>query len=306
MILIISHKDDFTTDYIVNKLNERKVKYLRFNTDDIEQKHRLTFEISDSNIKASIDGYESFNSAWFRRTKSPLIGLESIIEQEVFRNDYSAFLKSFWKIIGVKKWLSNPEKISIAENKLAQLKMATEIGLNVPNTQISNKIESVNEFINHNKKNVIVKPFFSGRLSDGHEQKLIFTNELNLDDINEDYFLFPIFFQNNLEKDFELRITVVGDKVFPAKVNSQSTMSTKIDWRRDRLKFEKAYLPPEIESHCVKLIKLFDLKFGAIDMVKTQSGEYIFLEMNPNGQWVWIEAGTGLKISDEIIKFLMN
>ncbi len=111
---------------------------------------------------------------------------------------------------------------------------------------------------------------------------------------------------NNLEKDFELRITVVGDKVFPAKVNSQSTMSTKIDWRRDRLKFEKAYLPPEIESHCVKLIKLFDLKFGAIDMVKTQSGEYIFLEMNPNGQWVWIEADTGLKISDEIIKFLMN
>ena len=55
---------------------------------------------------------------------------------------------------------------------------------------------------------------------------------------------------------------------------------------------------------CIRLLKELNLQFGAIDMIKTPDGSYIFLEINPNGQWAWIETQTGLQISDAIINFL--
>jgi len=116
--------------------------------------------------------------------------------------------------------------------------------------------------------------------------------------------LTPSIFQEYIEKDYELRITVVGERVFSAKVESQHNEKTKIDWRKEKLKFTEYKLPDAISKKCVLLLKTLDLNFGAIDLIKTKSGEYIFLEINPNGQWAWIEFDTKLEISEAIISFL--
>ena len=65
-------------------------------------------------------------------------------------------------------------------------------------------------------------------------------------------------------------------------------------------------MPDEIKKACVDLTKYYGLEFGAIDLVLTPEGNYVFLEINPNGQWAWIEVLTRLPISDAIANLLAN
>ena len=103
-----------------------------------------------------------------------------------------------------------------------------------------------------------------------------------------------------------MRVTVVGNKFFSAKILSQEYQDTKIDWRRSettKLHYEKTRLPKEIKSKCLKLIKYSNLNFGAIDFA-LEDKEFIFLEINPNGQWAWIEKRLQYDISGAIVDLL--
>jgi glutathione synthase/RimK-type ligase-like ATP-grasp enzyme len=65
-------------------------------------------------------------------------------------------------------------------------------------------------------------------------------------------------------------------------------------------------LPPEIQDKCVRLVEQLELSYGAIDMVLTPEGRYVFLEINPNGQYLWIEEQTGMPISAALCDLLMD
>ena len=72
------------------------------------------------------------------------------------------------------------------------------------------------------------------------------------------------------------------------------------------MKHEPFNLPNIITKHILTLMKTWKLKFAAIDMIVTPSGEYVFLEVNPNGQWGWIETLTGMPITDSLVELLLN
>lgn len=119
----------------------------------------------------------------------------------------------------------------------------------------------------------------------------------------------PVIFQAYVPKLFELRITVVGKQVFAAEIHSQQANHTRHDWRRyDNYKTPHLphQLPCSMEQRCVHLVEQLGLSYGAIDMVVTPDGRYVFLEINPNGQYLWIEETTGLPISDAICDLLMS
>jgi hypothetical protein len=110
-------------------------------------------------------------------------------------------------------------------------------------------------------------------------------------------------------KRFELRISVVGEQVFAAEIQSQDSNHTRHDWRRYdsfRTVYRQHTLPDDLHQRCVRLIKLMGLRFGAIDMVFTPDGRYVFLELNPNGQYLWLEEAANLPISDAIVDELPN
>jgi glutathione synthase/RimK-type ligase-like ATP-grasp enzyme len=129
-------------------------------------------------------------------------------------------------------------------------------------------------------------------------------DRIHIEKLN-DFDITPCIFQELVEKDIELRITVIGEKVFVAGINSQTNEISKIDWRRGELKFYETIIPQNIETMCIALVKKLNLRFGAIDMIKDKNGNFVFLEINPNGQWVWIENETGLKISEALIDELL-
>lgn len=300
-VLIITHKEDYTSDFLINKLNDRNLKYKRFNCEDLNIKH---YSINTS-FRLNFDGEENYSSVWFRRTKLPIMENLKPEIQLYLAEEYYTFLKNIFSVLDC-KWLSNPFEVYKAENKLLQLKEALELGFNIPDTIITNSRELLLKFYKKNNKRVIIKPLSQSKIVENNSTSFLFSNILKEEHILNlaEYDLTPCIYQELIEKNIELRITVVGDKVFAAATNSQEKINTKIDWRREDSIFYEFKISNEIEQLCIKLVKNLNLKFGAIDMIIDKKGNYIFLEINPNGQWAWIETQTNLPISEAIINEL--
>lgn len=305
MILIITHKTDFTADFVVNELNQRRIAYRRLNCEDL-----LSSDFSikfDEGFKYSILGEADYQSVWFRRTKLPEVKGLTGEETAYVLGEIDEFFKNLFSILSA-KWLSPPAAVYEAENKLLQLKTAQRLGFIIPETLVTNSKRELKDFYQAKDRDIIVKPISQTRVSYNENSAFIFTNRVpqSLMDEIERFDLTPCIFQRNILKDYEIRATVVGEKVFAAAVYSQVDDNTKTDWRRKRLEFVETQIPAEIQNLCVRLLKELNLGFGAIDLIKTPGGEYVFLEINPNGQWAWIENQTGQKISDAIIEYLSD
>ena len=304
MILIVTYKEDYTADFLINKLNEQGKKFLRLNTEDIE---KYTYESkNETDFFFQINNIETFDGVWFRRLKLPELNAEPSIAAYL-ASEYEFLFSNILRNIDSKRWMSQPDALHRAENKTVQLKLAQSIGFNIPNTLVTNNKILVKEFAEkHKQSGIVIKPLFSGRIESASDLQLIYTSELDQNhlDLIENFDLTPCIFQEKIPKEYELRVTVVGKDVFAARVNSQENEKTKVDWRRERLAFTPYSLSSDLADKCVNLIHALNTSFGAIDLIKSTDDKYYFLENNPNGQWAWIEMDTGILISQAIINFL--
>ena len=117
----------------------------------------------------------------------------------------------------------------------------------------------------------------------------------------------PVIVQKYVDKKYELRITVVASQIFACAIDTQANPLSIIDSRGalfKNIKHWQVNLPKVIVNKINKFMKLSHMNFACIDMIVTPDDEYIFLEANPNGQWLWIERETGMKISDAIADML--
>ena len=94
----------------------------------------------------------------------------------------------------------------------------------------------------------------------------------------------------------ELRCVVIGDKIFSAKIHSQANEQTRKDWRAGETHLERFSLPQQVEVSIHRLMESFGINFASLDMIVTPEGESVFLELNPNGQWLWIEEELGFPL----------
>ncbi|MCF0061797.1 hypothetical protein MUK70_21390 [Dyadobacter chenwenxiniae] len=306
MILVVTHKSDFTADFLIQKLNERDIPYYRLNCEDIGTRTDVSLS-SKSGFAPVIDGQDKFSGVWFRRTKLPdLEGIDPYVEA-YYLSEFQWFQRNLWNTIDA-RWISEPDYVYRAENKFLQLKTAQQIGFAIPPTLISTDIQEISKFYEDCEGQLIIKPIYNNRFEHKNGSQLIYTTKisnLELEKLLESIPL-PSIYQRYVEKKCEIRVTVINDAVFAASVNSQQSEMTKVDWRRERLPFTSYSLPQMLQDKCVEIVRALNLSFGAIDLIETPEGDYVFLEINPNGQWAWIEMDTGLPISDTIIDFLQN
>ncbi|MEK9177777.1 MAG: MvdD family ATP-grasp ribosomal peptide maturase, partial [Patescibacteria group bacterium] len=140
----------------------------------------------------------------------------------------------------------------------------------------------------------------------------IYTNIVNIADLVESkasLSVCPVMLQEYIEKKIELRITIVGKQVFACAIHSQDEVRTMIDWRRygeKWVKHEVFVLPEHVKGKLLESMKSWGIVFGAIDMIVTPENNYVFLEVNPSGQYGWIEGLTGMPISRAIAEVLSN
>ena len=233
--------------------------------------------------------------------------------QEFIRVEYRTFLWSLYTTLDA-FWINPPVTLRLIEhNKLYQIKTAAEAGLNVPDTIIANSPSELAQFARSKDGRVAIKTIHPSVIDSGVARgKFIYTNVVSVEEIEkhrDEIKVAPVFAQEYIEKELELRVTIVGNNVFPCAIYSQSSKRTLHDWRRydfQNVKHEKYDLPEKIKKALLSLMRKWRLIYGAVDMILTPDGTYVFLEVNPSGQWEWIEVLTGMPISRSIAELLAD
>jgi len=320
MILIVTNKTDYTADFLILELQRRRIEYVRFNTEDFPLLIEVSLQIEASgevNGWFSIYGqrieFTDIQSIWYRRPLSPTFpeAMFDASAQDFIITESRYTLDSIWRILpGF--WVSHPDKLRSAETKAHQLIVAAKLGLLVPDTLITTSAIQLKTFYDNHRRDIIYKPQRHAQVDrDGHID-LIYTSLVTQDHAKSfsDVKYVPSLFQTHIPKSSELRITVVGNRVFTVQIHSQENSLAQSDWRRassTELRHTPYDLPEEIAQRCVALVQSYDLVFGAIDMILTPSGDYIFLEVNPNGQWAWIEQMCPeIRICDALVELLIS
>jgi glutathione synthase/RimK-type ligase-like ATP-grasp enzyme len=323
VILLITSTEDLTTDYLIRRLEERGLPFFRFNTENILSGFDVSITLTSSHKEFSITdlvrGFElrssDISGAYFRRPGLPnLAGGDDAIERGFNAREIEETLRSIWRMVPEGAWLNHPENIWLANNKIKQLILAADMGFKIPDTLVSSRAKEALAFTRDHHNDAIAKPVKHGFFNSDTSTNLIFTEIVECEDIlklENCSQIVPAIFQPRLEKKFDLRITVVGNKLFPVAILSQEHAETTVDWRTwdisegIDLAHERFDLPRDISDRCLVLNRKLGLKFSCIDMVLTKSGEFVFLEINPNGQWAWIESLVGFPIRDAIIERLL-
>lgn len=314
MILIVSNKSDLATDFLILRLHEKGIPFRRINTEEFLSVWNVNIFLDNEHEDCVIcfdDGsvlqVSTITGAYIRQPKLPSLNISGE-EIEFAKREIGETLKSLWRFIQDPIWLNAPHKILRASNKPEQLHIAHDLGFRIPNTCITADKESINSFYEKNQKDIIVKAVKHGFVLDAGNSKVATTRIIDHESIQkiDNYERIPMIIQKRIEKKFDVRVTVVGNRIFATAIHSQQHLQTAVDWRladqyEIKLKHEAINLPEDVEKLCHAIVSKFQLSYAAIDLILSKDEEYYFLEMNPNGQWAWIEQLTGWPIRDAII-----
>lgn len=298
-ILIITSSFDFTVDYLINKF-KNKANFYRFNTDFFEE-----YSIDISNNKGwSISSKvwtireEDIYSIYYRKPTLPKLEKFDFKYHSLMYKDMISIIDGILEVFNG-RCLTKPSILRKSENKIFQLRIAEELNFNIPKSLITNSDNLARRFCKDEIR--IVKPLSMGRLEYQNKIGIIQTNVVDKSIPIEGLGYSAAYFQNYVNKDYEVRATIINKKSHVVRIDSED----KVDWRKSdsKNKYSKIDLPKDIEIKCLNMLNKLDLNFGAFDFI-VNDGKFIFLEVNPNGQWYWLEEELDLKISNDIFNFL--
>lgn len=207
-------------------------------------------------------------------------------------------------------WLNHPDTVRAASFKPAQLRVAAECGFRVPRTYIGQDPETIRRFVTDLGGSAIVKLVSPGppRLTSDDPYN-VFAQLVTRADLDSDETLAasPAIWQEPIDKAHELRVTLVGDQLLACAIDSQAAEDSQTDWRRAdpaQIRHRPVDLDQDTERICLAFADRYRLSFAAFDLIVTATGEVVFVECNPNGQWLWVQDHAGLPIASAIARWL--
>jgi ATP-GRASP peptide maturase of grasp-with-spasm system len=224
-------------------------------------------------------------------------------------SELKSLSNSLWSFFDDSEWIDKPALIEFS--KLEILSKAQKIGINIPNTLVTNEKRHLKKFL-IDQKRIIVKSI-SDSLQFSYRKKFfqMYTSEVLMEDIDTfDDSFFPSFFQELLEKEYEIRTFFIGDKFYSMAIFSQNDEQTKIDFRNYNFQNFNRFVPYNLPLHITAklrtLVTDIKLKSGSIDLVRTTKGEYVFLEINPVGQFGMVSKPCNYYLEKEVAKFIIK
>ncbi|HVL38285.1 MAG TPA: hypothetical protein VM328_02730 [Fimbriimonadaceae bacterium] len=312
MILLLSHDRDEHAAVVVDALERRGADVVLFDTARFPQRIGLTVHCSSCaawRASALVDERSRdlalTKVVWYRR---PLpFELDEQVrssEDRVFAyGECHAAVTGLWSCLDA-LWINDPVRDEVASRKMYQLNVASGVGLRIPRTCITNCPQEAAQFVAAEGKNGTIYKSFSATERSWRETRLLRSGEETLLDQVR---LAPVIFQEHIPAVADLRVTVVGKKVFPAAIEIRQG-----DYQYDfRMAMEQAVirphdLPREVQERLLNLMSFLGILYGAIDLRLTPDGEYVFLEVNPAGQWLFIEVMTGQPITEALCDLMLQ
>lgn len=309
MILIIAPKDDHTALTVVKYLPEKLVIWL--DTSFGKLNSFVDLDNGKLQIGEKSFNFETIKSVYYRRN------LDNIIRDDKIHiyptREHIRFVQGLEYVLPHSFWINKPSNNRSADFKIAQLILAKSLGFKTPkNTYFGDQVP---QFESLGKEKTYILKTISGNLAyktNRGKFYLIGTKTYETSEFEGIANLgCPNILQEYTEKTCELRVTIVGKKIFAFRVNSQETGNpdTAVDfrnWSDEKLKFELIKMPLEIEQKCLQVMKKLNLIYGAIDLIVDKNGEYVFLEINPAGQYGWLDVLVKEKISKTLARELQK
>lgn len=315
VFLIVTSKFDEHADYIINICNGKNLsrKIVRLNTENFLDNVVYTFDGRMYSLHI-IDSDISFTShdvdvVWYRRPLDFDLLYEDSGIKNFIKSQTDVFLKGlYYATHKTAFWINDLRANLFAKNKLLQISIARDVGFNVPECIVSNDASCIEAFAYKNFplcNKSLDKPSYSlnGKNYPYMTRKVSSINEIidNRDSLN----MCPTFFESYIEKKYDVRVVVFGDKIFPFAIYSQDNTLSSIDVRGvdpTKLKHEYINLPIDIEQRVIAYVKKQGLFFSSMDLVCADNEKFYFIENNCNGQWLWLEYLTGIKMSEYFIE----
>ena len=319
-VLIITKSDDNeSVAFVTEAISERGGRSYRFDTDRFPTELKLIAAHDKGSERVIVSGPEGVldlsevTAIWHRRLNIAGLLPDSMDKQLRAASTGEARATIHGLLASLKAFrMDRTPYIRHAENKQLQLQVADELGLETPRTLVTNDPDSVRDFMRACDGKIITKMLSSFAIYEDGLEKVVFTNPLTPDDLEnlDDLRYCPMTFQEMVPKSLELRVTVVGDRVFSASIDSQSSARALHDWRRDGLgmidDWKEYELPEDVKARLLRLMDYFGLNYGAADIIVTPEGRHVFLEVNPAGEFFWLERVPGLPISKAIADVLLG
>lgn len=316
-ILIISESSDIHANDVEKSLISAGEKIVRLNTNlFFLEKVELTFGDKRNGITVSdiFTHLSEIKSVLYRKPGNIPVIIDDIGQKEFAEKEIQELLEQLYFCLPNSFWVNNYSSLKRARHKYLQLDLAKSMGMKIPKTLITNSPTTVKDFYKLCHERMVYKTMFSPviKMNEGFELWRVPTTLIDrslLDQIDLISMTGGIF-QEYIEKKFEIRTTIIGNNVFSAKINSQQEQSAMIDWREavasNKVLVEKFTLPKHINDSCLSFVKSLNLNFGALDLIVTPKNEYYFLEINPNGQWLWVEDFTRQPLLATMTKLLAD
>lgn len=314
MILVLSSPQDLHVTPVVAELDRRGVESRVFDLSAYPGASTLTVDSTPSGVHGTLSwgGSEldlrAVDAVWYRRPGR--FALPSDLEPgetEWLRAECNHLFRGLWNTLDA-RWVSDPGAVRRAGLKLVQLDLATTLGFAVPRFTVTNSPDHAAAFVGSCPGGTIVKVLSSPLIRYPERAATLYTHLVTDEDLDElDSVRFgPTLLQEFVHKAMDVRVTVTGERVFAVGI-TPTTADARVDFRRAEiydLPHVPLDLPPVLEARCVELVTRLGLRFGAIDLLLTPDGEYVFLEINPNGQWYWLEWVTGIPLTSALCDLL--
>ncbi len=307
-ILIVTNRADVHADIVSAKLAGAGVAPFRLNLDEFPGHFSVTLELVGGRWEGALSHLVTgdtlavcdIGAVWMRKKASFRFLSADLAEQERAYAEGETEHVLFSLLYSLDcYWMSHPAALRAASWKGEQLLRAARLGFRVPPSLVTSRRASVDAFRARMAGDIVFKALSSPTLGGADvapEQRIAGSlattritdeHEAELDAVTE----LPCFFQQHVPKRYELRVTVIGERVFAARIESQADPRTVTDYRdfSAEIRYAVERLPPEIDRRCLELVRSYDLTYGAIDLIVTPTGEHVFLENNPVGQFLFVE-----------------
>lgn len=315
-ILVITCSVDVHADFLCQKIEKMGVQTFRFDTDKLD-KYEIDFRISpdlfairDKKTGNKISNDE-IGSVWYRRPTKDVTS-DKLFDEEVIRfirGETKEWIKSITLALKNSFWVVAPWVLYEARIKTNQLSVAQKIGLNVPKTLVTRNRSLIKEFFHKCPNGIIAKTLKIQYTESENNYSTLSTQEIQRKDLTDrSLCLSPCIFQEKITTSHELRIVIIGRKVFAFKVLPKIKRGI-LDIRAnglDNIEYVPCSIPIRLKQKIFQLLDHFGLPFSSMDFLIDLSGKEYFTDLNPNGQWLWLELQTGIVMSDLFAEMLIK
>lgn len=301
-VLVVSNQTDETANYLCSRMAEVGIDFTRLNTESaastcsvLATPRGMELRVGPVTLLAS-----DVDAIWYRRPRPvERVGGGNQYERAFVAAEWIAALEGFFAHVPSSRWMNHPATIMGASSKLEQLARAARHGLCVPAWLCTTETADASRFFHDQGGQVITKPLYSGYIEreTPAADTVVYTSRVRSDDLSSSASKLgaPTLFQREVVGGVDVRVTLVDDEVSAVKLTRNDG---EVDIRRNNMGgvcYAPEHLPPMVEHALLSLVRSYGLRFAAVDMMVAAAG-WQLLEINPNGQWAWLDLVGGAEV----------